>query len=157
MVTVRRFKPGDEWVLHDIFFQTIHHVNIMDYTQNQIDAWAPEVFDEDGWTERVRSINPYVAMLNEKIVGYADIQKDGYIDHFFCHWRYQGTGIGGTLMRTLIEDGRKRSVSRCYANVSISAKPFFEYFGFEVVRGQEVKVRDQKLKNFLMEKSLVNN
>ncbi|TMN96988.1 hypothetical protein CWB66_17410 [Pseudoalteromonas sp. S558] len=43
------------------------------------------------------AINPFVAILNGEVVGHADVQGDGYIDHFFCHWKHQGKGIGKAL------------------------------------------------------------
>ncbi|MGL5364343.1 MAG: GNAT family N-acetyltransferase, partial [Plesiomonas shigelloides] len=39
-----------------------------------------------------------------------------------------------------------------YSHVSITAKPFFERFGFRVVKKQQVAINGQVLTNFLMEK-----
>jgi len=43
-------------------------------------------------------------------------------------------------------------LKRCYAHVSITAKPFFLHFGFNVVKEQQVNVWGVTLTNYVMEK-----
>ncbi|WAJ72490.1 GNAT family N-acetyltransferase [Catenovulum adriaticum] len=74
------------------------------------------------------------------------------MDHFYCHWQYQGKGIGKAFMQTIIEAGQNQDIERLYAQVSMTARPFFEYFGFTLVSEQQVKIVEQKLTNFVMEK-----
>lgn len=152
MLKIRKFQKGDESELRQIFFKTIRNVNIKDYSEQQVQAWAPDDYDQSEWLKRMSSINPFVATLKGKIVAYADIQDDGYIDHFFCHWNYQGKGIGKALMLKLITAGKPKGITRLYSHVSITAKPFFEHFGFQVVKCQQVKIRNQVLTNYIMEK-----
>ncbi len=151
-LTIRKFQRGDESDLRAIFFNTIRNVNIRDYSESQIQAWAPDNYDSSAWHERISSINPFIAVLEGEIVGYADVQDDGYIDHFFCHWNHQGKGIGKALMQELIATGQKKSLERLYSHASITAKPFFEHFGFKVVKSQQVEIRGQVLTNFIMDK-----
>ncbi|KGJ87530.1 GNAT family N-acetyltransferase [Colwellia psychrerythraea] len=152
MLTIRKFQSGDESALRDIFFNTIRNVNIKDYSEVQVQAWAPDDYDQSDWHERISSINPLVAVLDSEIVGYADIQDDGYIDHFFCHWNHQGKGIGKALIQELFAVGQKKGMNRLYSHASITAKPFFEHFGFKKVKKQQVKIRGQVLTNYIMEK-----
>jgi putative acetyltransferase len=152
MLSIRKFQNGDESELRDIFFNTVRKVNSKDYSEIQVNAWAPVEYDQAAWQRRIRAINPFVAMLNSDIVGYADIQDDGYIDHFFCHWNYQGKGVGKALMHALITAGQQKGLSRFYTHASITAKPFFEHFGFKVVKRQQVEIRGQTLTNYVMEK-----
>jgi putative acetyltransferase len=152
MLTIRKFQHGDESELRDIFFNTVRKVNSKDYSEVQVNAWAPVEYDQAAWQQRIRAINPFVAMLNSDIVGYADIQDDGYVDHFFCHWNYQGKGVGKALMHALITAGQQKGLARFYAHVSITAKPFFEHFGFKVVKRQQVEIRGHTLTNYVMEK-----
>lgn len=41
-ISVRDYRPEDAQALAEIFFNTIHRINIKDYTQEQVDVWAPE-------------------------------------------------------------------------------------------------------------------
>src|SRR3546814_13537200 len=80
---IRRFIVGDEAALFRVFFSAIRTVAAKDYTTEQIEAWAPEDFSQDLWVSRMREIQPFVVEIGNEIVGYADVQQDGYIDHFF--------------------------------------------------------------------------
>ena len=155
MLKIRKFQKGDELALREIFFHTIRNVNIKDYSEVQVKAWAPDNYEQCEWDKRISTINPFVAILDSNIVGYADIQDDGYIDHFFCHWNHQGKGIGSALMQKLVTDGQSKSINRLYSHASITAKPFFEHFGFKEVKKQEVEIRGQVLTNYVMEKFML--
>lgn len=156
MFAIRNFQKGDETQLREIFFNTIRNVNIKDYSEQQVKAWAPEDYDILEWCNRMTKMNPFIAVLDEQIVGYADIQNDGYIDHFYCHWKFQGKGVGKTLMQSIFRFGQQNEISRLYSQVSITANPFFEHFGFKVVKEQQVEIRGHVLNNYIMEKISVN-
>ncbi|MGB0867898.1 MAG: GNAT family N-acetyltransferase [Granulosicoccaceae bacterium] len=149
---VRCFEPSDAAALWSVFFHTIRQVNVRDYSQAQVEAWAAEGVKPEYWAEKMRSMNPYVACVDQRIVGYADLQPDGLIDHFFCHHAFQGCGVGRALMERILLEAQGRSLERCYSHVSITARPFFAHFGFALVREQRVDIGEQKLTNFLMEK-----
>lgn len=152
MLSIRKFQDGDELTLREIFYNTIRNVNIKDYSEAQVQAWAPDEYEKSEWYKSICAINPFVAVLDNEIVGYTDIQDDGYIDHFFCHWSHQGKGIGKALIQELFAEGQKKCIKRLYSHASITAKPFFEHFGFKEVKKQQVKVRGQVLTNYVMEK-----
>ncbi len=154
MITIRNYQTSDAKALHALFYHTVRHISIRDYSKAQVRAWAPDNHDEAAWEARMAAINPFVAETDGKVVGYADVQENGYIDHFFCHWQHQGKGIGKTLMQTLFDTAKSKGLERLYAHVSITAKPFFAHFGFIPVKQQEVAIRGETLTNFVMEKSL---
>lgn len=152
MIKIRKFQAADTDTLRTLFVDTVHQVNRGDYNANQIAAWAPQSYDSAVWLARLSAINPFIAEIDEVIVGYADIQADGYIDHFFCHAQYQRQGVGKALMQILFATAKQQGNSRLYAHVSITAKPFFSAFGFIEVKAQQVEIRGQLLTNFVMEK-----
>ena len=152
MVTIREYVEADAEALLNIHYHTIRNVNIRDYSQEQIQAWAPEDFDLSVWQKRMKGLSPFVAVIDGLIVGYTDLQPNGLIDHFFCHYKHQGQGVGKALMEYVFNLGNQRGVKRFYSEVSITARPFYEHFGFKVAQEQEMEVRGQKLKNFVMEK-----
>jgi putative acetyltransferase len=147
---IRRFKDGEEEEIWKLFYNTIHNVNIYDYNKNQIDAWAPKDFDINLAIKKFREIRPFVVILEGQIVGYADIQADGYIDHFFCHHEFQGQGVGRMLFSTLEMEAKDNGILTMYSNVSITARSFFEGMGFSVEKEQLVPIRGQELKNYRM-------
>lgn len=152
LITIRDYSESDANVLWELFFYTIRNINVQDYTQAQVEAWASDKFDSDYWSKRMNSLSPFVAEIEGVIVGYTDLQSDGLIDHFFCHHEYQGKGVGGVLMRHVLELGQLRGVKRFYSKVSITARPFYEHYGFSAVREQIANMNGQKLRYVLMEK-----
>ncbi|WP_064603703.1 GNAT family N-acetyltransferase [Photobacterium sp. J15] len=152
MIKIRNYERKDAHVTWDLKFQTIRNINIRDYSSEQVAAWAPANFDMDVWLKRVDDIKPFIAEINGQVVGFADLQQDGYIDHFFCHADYQGIGVGRALMEYIFSTGRSNGVSRYYSVVSLTARPFYERYGFRVVKEQQMEVNGLLLTNFVMEK-----
>jgi putative acetyltransferase len=153
-LVIREFKPGDCPALWSVFFTAIHGRAAKDYTPEQIEAWAPDHPDLERWEVRMAQITPFVAESDGTIVGYADLQGDGYIDHFFVAPAFARHGVGSRLMRHIHEMALRRGTGRFYSNVSITARPFFEKWGFVVESPQLVSIRGVTLTNFRMGKSL---
>jgi putative acetyltransferase len=147
---IRRYEAGEEASLFDIYFTAIHLVAIRDYTVEQVRAWAPRDLDAVLWKNKMREINPFVAELNGELVGYADLQSNGYIDHFFVSGKHPRVGIGSLLMNRILEEGASLSVSSLTSNVSRTAQPFFAKFGFVVVEQRNPEVRGVVVPNALM-------
>lgn len=152
MIKIRQYKEDDSAALWKVFFNTVRIINARDYSLAQVEAWAPEFFDMGVWHNKMSDLQPFVAELDDVIVGYCDLQPDGLIDHFFCHHEYQGQGIGRALMNHILRLADERGVARLYSYVSVTAKPFFERYAFSAVNEQIVTIREQKLINYVMER-----
>lgn len=154
MVSIRNFRDQDSPHLWQLFFNTIRHINRRDYTEAQVNAWASEDIESSYWLPRMQDLQPYVAEIDQVIVGYTDLQDDGLIDHFFCHHQVQGQGVGKALMQHLFAEASKRGIDKLHSHVSITARPFYIHMGFEVIEQQRMEARGQTLINFLMGKSV---
>ncbi|MBY0378785.1 MAG: GNAT family N-acetyltransferase [Rickettsiales bacterium] len=155
-IQVRRYQGGDIKFLSQIFYNTIHTVNAKDYTKEQLDAWAPwsSVQNYSGWKEKLEKIRPFVALIGNTIVGFAEFEPSGHIDCFYVHHKFQGAGVGSALMQEIEKEAIEKLISRAYAEVSITARSFFEAKGFQTVKQQTVQIRGVELINFVMEKLL---
>lgn len=153
-MNVRRFQYGEEATLWRLFYETIHTVNARDYTPEQLDAWAPQQIDHRLWEKRTRERNPFVASVENQIVGYADLQTDGLIDHFFVHHQWQRRGVGTALMAAIEAEATTLGLAELYSDVSLTARRFFGSHGFHVVIEQEVAIDDFSLRNCRMTKLL---
>ena len=141
-------------MLFDIFYSAVHGTAAAYYTPAQIAAWAPAELDRDAWAAHLDTIAPFVAQIDGRAVGYADLQSDGYIDHFFVHGDFARRGIGNALMRTLHRAARERALNRLYSNVSLAAVAFFNVWGFEYVHAQTPIRRGVAIDNVRMRKQL---
>lgn len=152
---IRYYRPGEEPLLRQLFFQTIHTVNQQHYAEEQLNVWAPPIYDENQWRERMAGVNPFVCLADDTIVGYAGVLDDGYVDHFYVHHLWQGKRVGTHLMDRIHQRADELRLVELTADVSITARPFFESKGFVVVRPQEVHRNGVMLPNFKMRKQLV--
>ena len=153
MIQIRRFHVGDEPALFHIYHSAIHQIACRDYTQEQLDAWAPSDLDSLLWSARMQGIVPFVAQDGEHVVGYADVQTTGYIDHFFVSGCRPRQGIGALLMQRIHEEAVVLRLPELSSDVSRTAQPFFERHGFEVVEQRSPVLRGVVIPNALMRKS----
>ncbi|MGE3319108.1 MAG: GNAT family N-acetyltransferase [Candidatus Berkiella sp.] len=151
-VYIRQYQPLDCEDLANIYYNTIHTINIKDYNETQVNAWAPIATKQaEGWAKKWEKLLPWVALLDNKRVGFVEFEESGHIDCFYCHHDYQGKGIGKALMDQVKKIAKENNIQRIWAEVSITAKPFFEHQGFKVVKQQTVNVRGVDLINYVME------
>jgi len=152
---IRKYKPGEELLLHEIFYTSIHENAVEFYSVEQLMAWAPTKFEKDKWIARIKRINPFVIILDNEIVGYADLQNDGYIDHFFIKGGHSGKGLGSIMLKKLIAEAVMKGVPHLTSTVSLAAQKLFLKFGFEIVKRQKVRICEVELENALMKKTVV--
>lgn len=153
-ITIRRFQVSDTREIMTLFYETVHEVNIRDYSQAQVDAWAPKEMDYDSWQKGLSSKLTFVAELGSAIVGFAELEENGHIDRFYCHKEYQGVGIGTRLLSAIEEEACRHGIARLFTEASITAMPFFVKRGFVVLEEQTVTTRGVSFINYRMEKDL---
>ncbi|MFY9224800.1 MAG: GNAT family N-acetyltransferase [Blastocatellia bacterium] len=151
---IRPYKLSDTKEIMQLFYDTIHNINIKDYSLEQVRAWAPSQIDEQKWQERLISRMTYVVEANEKILGFSELETNGHIDCFYSHKDYQGKGVGSLMIKNIESQAKLLKINKLYAEVSITAKPFFQHHGFQILNAQQVSLRGQTLTNYLMEKYL---
>lgn len=148
---VRRYREKDCSEILKLFYETVHSVNRKDYSAVQLDAWADSSADAEAWNLKLMEHTTYVAVEKGRITGFGDIAPDGFLDRLYVHRNCQSQGIGSAIC-DLLENAVK--AEKIITHASITAKPFFENRGYQVVRSQEVERKGVFLKNYVMEKSL---
>jgi putative acetyltransferase len=151
---IRKLKENEEHELWRLFHNTVHIVNVKDYSSAQVNAWAPNDINLEVPLHRIRENKPYVLLIDGIIIAFADLQKDGYIDQFFCHHEYIGKGVGTKLYANLEQVAKENGIQMLHANVSITARPFFERMGFSVLKEQVVTLNEQSFISYKMIKNL---
>ena len=151
---VRSHRNADIPDISRLYYDTIHRVNCGDYSDEQLDAWAPGIPDTAFWMERFNRYRVYVAESDGCILGFTELDDSGHIDCFFVHHAWQRRGVGTLLMERVVETAGRSGIPRLFAEVSITARPFFRRHGFLVVREQEALRRNVTLKQFAMERWL---
>ncbi|WP_084085316.1 GNAT family N-acetyltransferase [Chryseobacterium sp. YR221] len=85
-----------------------------------------------------------------------DVCKEDYnIDLLFVHKDYQHQGIAKALYTQIEQEALQQEASILNADVSKTAKPFFEKMGFKVNAEQTVHLKGVDLINYKMSKNLI--
>ncbi|APH17841.1 acetyltransferase domain protein [Clostridium botulinum] len=116
--------------------------------------WAPKEIDIDSWDKSFLQHYSIVAEESDVIIGFGDLDATGYLDRLYVHKDYQGIGVATTIASELENYAQENYINIVTTNASITAKPFFEKRGYEVIKGQFVERNGQFLKNFIMKKVL---
>lgn len=147
-VDIRQYRQSDCKELIELFYNTVHTVNAKDYTKEQLNAWGTGQVDLERWNLSLQEHYSIVAVDNNVIVGFGDIDKTGYLDRLFVHTDYQGKGIATAICNQL-EQFVEGNIT---THASITARLFFETRGYKVIKEQQVERQGVFLTNYMMVK-----
>ena len=153
---IRLYRKEDCREIIQLFYDTVHFVNARDYTESQLAAWAPPV-DQINFVVWDKSLSEHytvVAEDNNMIVGFGDMDSTGYLDRLFIHKDFQKQGIASKICNELEQYAKDKGYSFVGTEASITAKPFFVKYGYQVIEEQQVERNGQFLMNYLMLKNL---
>lgn len=147
-MVIREFQPSDCIELAELFYNTVHTVNARDYTKEQLNAWATGNVDLEKWNQSFQEHCSIVAVDDEIIIGFGDVDDTGYLDRLYVHKDYQGKGVATAICDKIEQVIQGKIVTHS----SITARPFFEKRGYKVIKEQQVGRQGIMLTNFVMEK-----
>lgn len=148
-MTFREYQPLDCKEITELFYHTVHTVNAKDSTKEQLNVQATGQIDVKKWNLSFQEHYSIVAVENDVIIGFGDIDSTGYLDRLFVHADYQGKGIA-TAIYDQLEQSAPENIT---THASITAKPFFEKRGYKVVKEQQIERQGIFLTNFYMKKT----
>ena len=152
---IKRYRKEDADSLWQLVFNTVHRINAADYTPAQINAWAPQEPDRAWWERELSEKSPLVLCEGDAVYGYADVQPDGHINHFFVAHDCQRQGKGTVLLKALIDAGRTMGLKSMTVEASVTARPFFEHHGFVIFKEEtDAVLRGETFHLFCMRKIL---
>ena len=81
-MVIRKYNSADCPATAKLFYNTVHTVNVADYSKEQLDAWAPKNPDLDKWDRSLTQHYCLVAVENGILIGFGDIDETGHIPLF---------------------------------------------------------------------------
>ncbi|PIF06058.1 MAG: hypothetical protein CSA36_03630, partial [Draconibacterium sp.] len=105
-----------------LFYDTIQNINIRDYSQEEVDDWSSWRADIDKWLEKMQEQYFVVAEIHNKIVGFASLAQDGYLDLMYVDKDSQRQGVASALLAEIEKKAIKQNNDLIYSDVSITAK-----------------------------------
>nr|WP_258329592.1 GNAT family N-acetyltransferase [Citrobacter farmeri] len=143
VMSIRKYKERDFLALCEIFLRAVKETARRDYSAQQVAAWAQ--IDEATWRQKLATSEVHVAVVDEQPVGFISVIGN-HIDLLFVAPEFNGQGVAGRLLKPWIARGKVLTV-----DASITAKPFFERQGFQVVAQQKVECRGEWFINYRMQ------
>ena len=153
-MTIRKGTIADSEEIKKLFVETIKESCKSDYSEEQINVWTTNAENTARWEKVLKEQFVLVALDEDKITGFATLDHGNYIDLFYVHKDHQRQGIALNLYRQIEKEAIRQGQTEITANVSITARPFFEKMAFEVLKQQSVAIQDVTLTNFKMSKKL---
>ena len=145
---IRKYNKDDLRQVVQLFFHTVHTSNAKDYSAEQLAIWAPKNPDLEKWQSSFMKNDCLVAVIDNQIIGFGDMDKTGYLDRLYVSPNYQRMGVASQIC-DLLEEQVKHPIT---THASITAKPFFEKRGYQVVKMQQVERQGILLTNYIMRK-----
>lgn len=147
---LRKYQKSDLEDILTIFNGTVQAINKKDYTQQQIDQWVQLKPDYEKWHATLDSTYSVVALNRMEVIGFGNISDTGELDYLYVDKKWIGYGIGKMIATDLMNHALNAGAKELTVYSSITAKPFFESLGFELVE-QKVQYRNGvMLMNYLM-------
>lgn len=154
-IHIRPYQDADAAATLAVFLAAITDTASADYTAEQIDAWAnPAGRNLKTWHGAMLARGSFVATIEGDLAGFSDVSQDGYVDMMFVAPRYLRRGVARQLVNHIETRARLAGTHELTADVSITARPFFERQGFIVETEQHPVKAGVRMTNFHMRKSL---
>jgi putative acetyltransferase len=148
---IRKYNQRDIRDISCLFYDTVHNISSHDYSIQQLNAWAPKIYDDAFWRERfARFHRVFVAEENGAVIGFAEFERNGHVDGVYVHPQHQRRGVGATLMQRLRVEAQKKALPRLFAEVIVAALPFFKEMGFRVKKVQTRRYHSRGFKQYQM-------
>jgi putative acetyltransferase len=153
---LRPLLPDDVAVLAAIFVSSIEELTGDDYSEQQQQAWASTVDDEEAFGKRLAGQLTLVATLQNAPVGFASLKGADHIDLLYVHPNAVGQGVALTLCDALEKLAGARGAKALTVDASDNAQEFFSKRGYVATRRNTVTVNGEWLANTTMQKTLAS-
>ncbi|MDQ2740991.1 MAG: GNAT family N-acetyltransferase [Chloroflexota bacterium] len=154
-VVIRPYEHADAVETLAVFISAVTETAAADYTAEQTQAWAqPERRDAGTWHQAMLARNSIVATIGGELAGFSDVGPGGYVDMMFVSPRHQRRGVAHQLLAHVEARALRVGTPALSANVSITARPFFERHGFTIEAEQHPVKAGVELINYKMRKDL---
>ena len=133
-----------------LFTETIKNSGHKYYSEKQLAAWAAGANNLPRWQKALQNQYFILAKADEKLLGFASLENNNYIDFLFVHHNYQRQGIAQKLYENIVCQAQNNHAAQITSDVSKIALPFFKTQGFTVLREQTKPINGVEITNYKM-------
>jgi putative acetyltransferase len=155
-LALRPMLPDEAPLLAEIFRASVMELTGDEYTEEQQEAWAAAVDDEEAFAKRLASEVTVVATVGGSPVGFGSLERKDKIGFFYVHPAVVERGVGSMLADALEKLAAGRGADALKVDVSDSAYDFFAKRGYEAQQRNSVQRGEEWLSNTSMKKVLAS-
>ncbi len=149
-ISIREAALEDIPILKQLFKETILKIYQKEYSFEERIVWSQALDTTDKWENFIKNEYFIVAESNHKIIGFSSLRNRDYLNLLYIHHNYNRKGVASALYQNIKSKSINFGVDKLTADVSKTAKPFFEKMGFEVLKENHHKIEKEVLINYTM-------
>ena len=153
-LALRPYLAADSEILAAIFRDSIDVLAEEDYSEAQRAAWIAAADDEDEFAAKLTKALTLIATVDGDPIGFASLAENTIIDMIYVSPHAARIGAATLLCDALERLAGARGATKLSADVSDSARDFFEGRNFIATQRNLVPMGDEWLANTSMTKDL---
>lgn len=127
---IRKAQPADIKQITAIQVESLRKLCANDYRDRDLQALVRSKQRDRNWDETI-----FVAETSAGIVGFCALSNiSPFIQALFVHPNWTRQGIATELIAALEAEAINRQIKRLIVNSSLTAKPFYQARGYQVIR-----------------------
>lgn len=154
-IQVRDYTEADAAPTLKVFRDAVTVTGAQRYTAEQVVAWAGPPEDNLPSWHAARSVPAtIVAVIDDTVIGFSDLDEQGYIDMLFVSPEFGRRGVASRLLDEVESRARTAGLDALTVSASLLLRPLLERRGFVVEKQLAPVVNSVSLVSFAMRKSL---
>jgi putative acetyltransferase len=149
-VELRAYVADDAEATSQIFLRAVRETAPAHYSPEQVAAWADDYGDLDSWAASRSAVDTQLAIIDGQVVGFTDLDDQGYIDMLFVDPDFGRQGVASTLLASVVALARQRGRPALTTFASLTSRPVFERHGFVITGERYFGDGDSAAKTYAM-------
>lgn len=151
---LRTYAAGDAEVTQTIFHRAVRETAPVHHSPAQVAAWAADGGVLEAWGDARAATSTTLAVVDARVVGFTDLDDDGYIHMLFVDPDFGRQGIASALLAAVVARARERGLPTLTTFASLTSRPVFERQGFVVTGERWFGEGDGAARTYAMRRSL---
>lgn len=149
-ITLRKAKLDDLTEIQNLFEQTIMKTCKSEYSLSERKVWSNAVKKNKKWNKSLKDEYFIVAEVEGIIAGFSSLKNKEYLNLMYVHKDYTRKGIASILYKNIKAKSKEYGIEKLSADVSKTARPFFEKKGFRVIKENINVIENETIINYKM-------
>lgn len=138
--------------LRQIYRHTVQKLAPSLYSPIQVEAWSATPDNLNNFQYFIFDPDTYLLLLNQEIIGFCGLRKNGHIASLYVHPDYTRKGYGTKLLNYVLTIGINQEIKRFFTEASFFSYPVFTRCGFTVIEMETVNYGEVAFDRYKMEK-----